>query len=70
VVWWDPNATGADEVGRTGKGLYRYADFGKRYLPGQWPTAPIKLFDAKTSSGVLADLPAADAPPTYPSPAG
>jgi hypothetical protein len=70
VVWWDPNATGADEVGRAGKGLYRYADSGRRYLPGQWPSAPISLFDAKTSSGVLTVLPAADVPPSYPSPAG
>jgi hypothetical protein len=70
VIWWDPNATGPDEVGRAGKGLYRYVDSGKRYLPGQWPTAPIPLFDAKTSSGVLTALPPGDAPPSYPSPAG
>jgi Periplasmic binding protein len=70
VIWWDPNATGPDEVGRSGKGLYRYADDGKRYLPGQWPSAPIKLFDDKTSSAVLTKLPPADQPPSYPSPAG
>ena len=70
VIWWDPKATGPDEVGRDGKGLYRYADSGKRYLPGQWPTAPIKLFDAKTASAVLTTLPTADEPPSYPSPAG
>jgi len=69
VVWWDPNATGPDEVGRDGKGLYRYADNGKRYLPGQWPTAPIALFDPKTSSAVITQLPKADQPPSYPSPA-
>ena len=39
VIWWDPDAKGADEVGRDGKGLYRYADDGTRYLPGQWPKA-------------------------------
>jgi len=70
VIWWDPNATGPDEVGRDGKGLYRYADGGRRYLPGQWPTTPVGLFDAKTSTTVLTTLPPADAPPTYPSPAG
>ncbi|MFI5053432.1 MAG: ABC transporter substrate-binding protein, partial [Acidimicrobiia bacterium] len=69
VIWWDPTASGQDEVGHDGKGLYRYADDGKRYLPGQWPTTPIKLFDPTTSSGVLTTLPAADAPPSYPSPA-
>jgi hypothetical protein len=69
VIWWDPAAKGPDEVGRDGTGLYRYADDGARYLPGQWPKAPIKLFDAKTSTAVLDTLPAADQPPTYPSPA-
>ena len=33
VIWWDPNATGPDEVGNVGTGLYRYADGGARYLP-------------------------------------
>ena len=70
VIWWDPNAVGPDEVGRDGKGLYRYADGGRRYLPGQWPTTPVGLFDPKTSTTVLTTLPPADAPPTYPSPAG
>jgi Periplasmic binding protein len=69
VIWWDPTATGPDEVGTVGKGLYRYADDGKRYLPGQWPSAPIPLFDVKTSIGVLTKLPPADQPPSYPSPA-
>ena len=69
VIWWDPNATGADEVGNVGTGIYRYADMGKRYLPGTWPTTPIKLFDPATSTGVLTTLPPADMPPSYPSPA-
>jgi hypothetical protein len=69
VIWWDPKAKGPDEVGRDGTGLYRYADEGKRYLPGQWPRSSIALFDPATSSGVLEQLPAADQPPSYPSPA-
>jgi hypothetical protein len=69
VIWWDPDATGPDEVGRDGKGLYRYADDGKRYLPGQWPRAKIPLFDPASSTGVLTQLPPADQPPSYPSPA-
>jgi Periplasmic binding protein len=69
VIWWDADAAGPDEVGHEGKGLYRYADMGKRYLPSQWPSAPIKLFDPSTSSAVLTTLPPADAPPSYPSPA-
>jgi hypothetical protein len=70
VIWWDPTAKGADEVGRDGTGLYRYADQGKRYLPGQWPKSKIALFDPKTSSAVLDTLPPQDQPPSYPSPAG
>ena len=57
VIWWDPDATGADEVGRDGTGLYRYADEGARYLPGKWPKKPVGLFDDATSSTVLTQLP-------------
>ena len=45
ILYWDPNAVGADETGKVGKGMYRLVDGGLRYLPGQWPTTPIKLFD-------------------------
>ena len=68
-MWWDPDATGPDEVGRGGSGLYRYADEGTRYLPGKWPKQPVGLYDDATSSTVLTELPPEDAPPSYPSPA-
>jgi hypothetical protein len=68
VIWWDPNATGPDEVGHDGKGLYRYADGGRRYLPGSWPKKPVGLYDDATSLTVLTSLPPADAPPSYPRP--
>jgi len=45
ILYWDPNAVGEDEVGVVGKGMYRLVNGGLRYLPGQWPTTPIKLFD-------------------------
>ena len=49
IIWWDPNATGADETGAVGKGMYRLVDGGVRYTSGHWPTDPINLFDpAKT----------------------
>jgi hypothetical protein len=70
VIWWDPTARGTDEVGRDGEGLYRYADGGARYLPGQWPDTRVGLYDDATSTGVLTELPAEDRPPDYPSPAG
>lgn len=70
VIWWDAKSSGPDEVGRDGKGIWRYADDGKRYLPKDWPRAPIKLFDVATSTGVITQLTPAETPPTYPSPAG
>ena len=36
---------GDDETGTYGTGMYRLVDGGRRYLPGQWPTTPVKLFD-------------------------
>ena len=64
-----PTATGPDEVGRDGNGLYRYADEGKRYLPGKWPTTPVGLYDDATSVTVLTQLPPRTPHPSYPSPA-
>ncbi|HEX5585770.1 MAG TPA: hypothetical protein VFZ17_00545, partial [Acidimicrobiia bacterium] len=69
VIWWDPGAHGPDEVGREGDGLYRYADDGARYLPSEWPSQPVGLYDDATSTTVLTELPPADQPPSYPSPA-
>jgi hypothetical protein len=43
-VWWDPDATGPDELGRDGKGMFRYVDGGRRYLPGEWPKGTPKVF--------------------------
>jgi hypothetical protein len=71
VIWWDPNATGPDEVGNQGKGLYRYALGGRRYLPGQWPKqlSQLGLFDVARSVTVYRALPPGGQPPSYPSPA-
>jgi hypothetical protein len=69
VIWWDPIATGPDEVGTNGAGLYRYADAGTRYLPGAWPKTKVGLYDDATSTTVLTSIPPAAAPPSYPSPA-
>jgi hypothetical protein len=70
VIWWDAKSSGPDEVGRGGKGIWRYADDGKRYLPNDWPKTPITLFDPSTSTGVITQLTPAETPPSYPSPAG
>ena len=68
VIWWDPNATGPDEVGNQGRGMYRYALDGRRYLPGHWP-ANVGLFDTAHSVTIFTSLPPGSRPPSYPSPA-
>jgi hypothetical protein len=45
ILYWDPKTVGPDETGNVAPGMYRLVDGGKRYLPGQWPTDPVKLFD-------------------------
>ena len=49
-VWWNPTATGVDELGQQGTGMWEYVDGGKRYLPGQWPKGQPALFDRSTGS--------------------
>jgi hypothetical protein len=39
IAWWDPNATGPDENGQEGRGLWQYAGMGLR-LPYSSPTPP------------------------------
>ncbi len=69
VIWWDPNATGIDEVGNDGTGMWRFADGGRRYLPTQWPKRAPKLFVAANSVTQFDRFPAGTGPPRYPSPA-
>ena len=45
LIWWDPTAKGEDETGTDGTGLYRFIDNGRRFLPGHYPSDPIKFFD-------------------------
>jgi hypothetical protein len=45
LIWWDPKARGQDETGNVGTGSYRFVDNGRRFLPGHYPTDPIKFFD-------------------------
>lgn len=70
IVWWDPTEPGLDEVGNQGNGLYRYANAGKRYSVGEWPTeAKSGLHDEASSITIFDTLPPEDTPPDYPSPA-
>ncbi|MGQ0832256.1 MAG: hypothetical protein ACT4OV_11310 [Microthrixaceae bacterium] len=66
AVWWDPTATGEDEAGNAGTGMLRYVDGGTRYLPGDWPTTPMRWFDKGGSVTVYDTLPESDALPDYP----
>jgi hypothetical protein len=69
-VWWDAAAEGEDEIGQLGKGMYRYADGGKRHLPGRWQEAPARPFQASGSVLVYEEPPPSDRAPDYPPPAG
>jgi hypothetical protein len=67
-IWWNPNATGTDEVGHQGTGMYAYVEGGKRYLPGEHPSTDPHVFDFSDASAVTfyTQLPAGDRPPEYP----
>src|SRR5207344_38745 len=43
-IWWDADAEATDEGGRTGHGVWRYSDGGKRYLPGTMPRTDPRAF--------------------------
>ncbi len=69
AFWWNPTATGADEIRRDGTGMYEYVDGGKRYLPGEWPTED-KMFDPNGAVDIYLTPPPGEEPGDYPSPAG
>jgi Periplasmic binding protein len=66
ILWWDPNATGEDEVGHVGEGLYQYGNRAKRYTFGHLPAkGQGGLFDTNTAVTVFPQLPPESATPTY-----
>jgi hypothetical protein len=68
LIWYDPTAVGPDETGNNGKGMYRYVDNARRYLPGHFPTTPIKLFDPTDTITRFVTTPPSMLPHTYPKP--
>jgi len=64
-VWWDPDATGVDEAGNEGTGLWAYVDGGTRYLPGEWPESPPRVFDPDGAVTVYTELPDGITLPDY-----
>ena len=67
-LWWDATATGPDEAGGGGVGMYRYADGGRRYLPGQQPATDTAAFSHPNSVTTYDEPPPSDRPPPYPRP--
>ena len=66
-IWWDPAATGDDELRRSGSGMYRYVDGGKRYLVGSL-TEDLAAFDEAGTVTIYDEVPPAEAPPDAPPP--
>jgi len=64
-VWWDPAATGVDEIDRDGTGLWRYVDGGLRYKPGEIPEGPPNPFVEDGSVTIYTEPPTAEARPEY-----
>jgi hypothetical protein len=67
-IWFDAKATGKDEIGIPGTGLYRWSDGGARYEPGEWPDAPTSAFREEGSVTEFAERPPEDRAPEYPPP--
>ena len=67
LIWFDPEATGADEVGNEGTGMYRYANGGERYTLGNLPDSveDAGLFDVENSVTVYDQVPEEDTTPRY-----
>lgn len=66
-IWWDPDAEGPDEIGRTARGMWRFVDGGRRYLPGAWPDGRPNLFVDEGSVVIYEQVPPDEVVPMYPS---
>jgi hypothetical protein len=69
-IWWDPNATGPDENGNIGTGLYKYANSGVRLLPADMPTSDPDAFNDATSIVGFEAIPDDQRAPSYSAPTG
>lgn len=68
-IWWDPEAVGPDEQGNVGEGMWRFANGGRRYLPGEMPSEDLDAFVVEGSITMVDEIPAEERPADYPSPA-
>ena len=69
LIWWNPDATGPDERGTEGQGMYEFVDGGARYLPGEWPEGVPRVFDPDGAVTIYTERPPGEEVPDYPSPA-
>jgi hypothetical protein len=67
LIWWDPAATGPDEIRKDGTGMYQYVDGGKRYLLGEFGTDD-KAFDPNGAVALYTSPPPGEEVPEYPRP--
>lgn len=64
-IWWDAEATGGDETGTMGTGMWRYVDGGNRILPGEWPDTAPDVFNPETSIDIYDEVPDGTGFPDY-----
>jgi hypothetical protein len=69
-LWWDAQASGPDENGRVGQGMYAYVDGGKRYLLSEWSPGPSKAFNPDGAVTLYTATPPGEVYPDYPSTCG
>jgi len=67
-IWWDSKSRATDEQGVPGVGVVRYANGGKRFLPGKMPKRADDAFKVAGSVYKYDTAPPEDRPPSYPSP--
>ena len=67
-IWWDAEAVAVDEQGKEGKGMWTYANGGKRYGPGEMPKTPTDAFKKENTVTLFESVPEEDKAPDYPSP--
>jgi ABC-type branched-subunit amino acid transport system substrate-binding protein len=67
-IWWDPEATGEDEIGRDGVGMWRYVNGGERFLPGEFTEDDTTVFQEEGTETILDAPPEDETAPDYPSP--
>jgi hypothetical protein len=69
-IWWDPSVEAPDETGQDGKGVWRRAHKGLRFINEDDAPTPAPFADPDDTVTVLDELPAEDTPPDYPAPPG